>query len=653
MNIALLNFHKEEEDAVNKLQYQYINSDYTANISITDTKTLDFNISNDPYDLEIKDLDLNCVLSLLQIKITHLKNLIIKNIDSSKYNLSKLKAILSKIGDIEEIKTIDDLVDHSKLICFVNFKEKKAASDCLKIINSSNNYNEWFVNYHIERLEREKLHYQDVKEDCNDLLFKKVYIGFSENKETSLSQKQHNTNNHVNQAANDIKIVIDPSTEKNNGKKLIDFKGLQVYKKLLTLMNNNISSSSSAAVDDDHHKTNFVVQSFHYHQTYCIIKLDTHKQAVDLIKLLDGNSIKIDNKLFTMFLHRAFVYNNNGYNSNSRKNSYSSRKNSNPGYPHGRRSSFFSQEDFTGRRFSETNDSYAYNSPNRSPSFSPGSRSPTFTDSSLANGYLTVSPDNTSPPMTMPAPPPPYYYNTQVPQLDGKRPAFNGVPSNSKFMYPRYVTMSVPMPFPMMMPYGNGNSPCSKPGSNSNMVFRGDVLPLTNKWVYPIPLSTQQHSNLYIQNLPLSWSDDDLVKFITSYLRDSEKIEDPMKELISYKVITHNFSRDKSEGFSKGYAFVSFTNPLVASKCMNDLNGFELPLEEYKKSKRNILDKTTKLNTADSEEEEEEDNNVNNCRIKINFAMKRGKSLLIAKNGPISYNKFFIECMEEQLGIRA
>lgn len=633
MNIALLNFYKDEATAINKLQYQYVCSDCTKDISINDPKTLEINVSKEASDKNIEALDLDCVLSLQQIRINQLKNLIIKNIDESKYDLLKLKELLKSFGEIDEIKTIEDLLNQKKLICFVNFKDKQAASDCLKTISLSNDYPEWFVNYHIERLEREKLHYQDVKEDGNELLFKKIYIGFSDNKDASSVPKQHNFHSHVNQISNEIKMVVDPTAQKAKGTQLIDFKAAQVYKKLLELMNQK--------KDDE---TKYDVQSYHYHKSYCIMKFETHKQATDLIKLLDGATFPIAGNEYTLSVHRAFVYNNHSSNnSHSRKNSYSSRKNSISSFTHGRRPSFFYKDDFTGKRFSETSDSYSFHSPTISPSFSPDSNSPIFTDSPLASSNVPVSPGTTPPPMTIP---PSFYYTPQGPSQKNQPPFYNGPPPNHKFVYPRYVTMPVPMPFQMMMPY-NGRSN-SGPGSNSNVIYPTGIMPSANKWVYPIPLSTQQHSNLYIQNLPLTWSDDDLEKFITSYLRDSEKIKNPESELISYKVITHNFNQDKCEGYSKGYAFVSFTNPLVASKCMNDLNGFELPVEEYKKGKRNILDEKAK----DIDSEAEENINYNKCRIKINFAMKRGKSLVIAKNGPISYNKFFIECMEDQLGVR-
>ncbi|XBW37115.1 hypothetical protein QEN19_002693 [Hanseniaspora menglaensis] len=627
MSVALVNFYKEEGSIdQRKIQYEFLSLE--DDISINEESFLKYGA-----DWTSDSLTSDSILSLQQITITHKTNLIIKNIDSAIYNKETLAEFLEKFGPINEFKTIEDHSQLGKLICFVNFKHVSGASNCLKRISALPAYSHLFVNYHIERLEREKKYNQEFKEDNSDHLFKKVYVGFSDCKEHLTQSRTSSFNNFSFQRSNKTNVIVNPHKNDNFVETLFNFTGIQIYKKLLALMNKKESVNK------------FFVQSFHFHQTYCIFKMETHQQALELIKCLNGVSFELNGHDHNLFLHRAFVNRHSVKLCNSRKVSNISKTKSTPFCDHGNFSRYFYPKQHSEKRFFEITQKYNHSEPLKYPFFSSTSGSPTFSNYPLAtrppsNESISVPSDTNSHLL-----PHFYYYHpsSQFPNSVSTHgfPYFGNEP-----MYPCLFPMN--SLFPMVAPYQNNinNYENNKQGFATNYIVPNGAPPAEAVWPYPIPLSTQQHSNLYIQNLPLSWTDEDLADFIINYLTESEHIEEPKKELISYKVITDNFNENSAKGLSKGYAFVSFINPLLASKCMNDLNGYQLPAKEYIK----------KINNSDNgsvESEVNESVTEKSYRIKINFAMKRGKLLSLAKHIPACYNKYFLESMDEQLSIGA
>lgn len=156
----------------------------------------------------------------------------------------------------------------------------------------------------------------------------------------------------------------------------------------------------------------------------------------------------------------------------------------------------------------------------------------------------------------------------------------------------------------------------------------------------PIPLETQQESNLYVKHLPLTWTDDDLYAYYEKF-----------GKIISAKIITvggstkQNKSDDESNNFgtSKGYGFVCFQNPLDASRAILATNGTSFDedqvLEVSFANKKNI---DFRRNNDDNT------HNVDNSRYpaknKLRYNRKFLNALMEEQNSKMFYNPQIQPC---------
>lgn len=150
----------------------------------------------------------------------------------------------------------------------------------------------------------------------------------------------------------------------------------------------------------------------------------------------------------------------------------------------------------------------------------------------------------------------------------------------------------------------------------------------------PIPLDTQQESNLYVKHLPLTWTDDDLHAYYEKF-----------GKIISAKIITVGGStkQDKSDyesgkfGASKGYGFVCFQNPLDASRAIIATNGVCLDenqiLEVSFANKKNI-----DLHRNSDEDMGNVDNNRFSTNNKSRYNRKFLNALIEEQNSKFFYN---------------
>lgn len=594
LELLLLTVSRESELKTDKFQFQYTSNN---GINMNDPSVLG------KLKLPKRDFSFDSFFSLQKVSISQPSHLIIKNI--KKDDLDDLKNTLEEFGEFSDLRMIDDCFEKDSCICFVNFLNKNNAFKCIETVT---NKHKWFTNYHIERLERDKTQVLESKQECDENGFKKVYVSLQnvpEHKKVSKQMKTHN-----------VEVLLFPFDNINGSLNITQFDGFDLFLNVC-----NILKAKKVVCN---------ITSFTYNQGYFLIKFDDHNQALDCIEYLKDTTITFKDAEISLKPQRANVRKSFV---KGKKDSVSSETSKFSSYQTDAMSGLFKNGPSLGNvcSFSNTHDD------SRSNSVSSTSCSPKFKSfnevESATSIELSATPHKDS--LTIP-------YSV---------PNFN----ENVFKSNEFVPVPIPVPYPVLMgpmaPYqmpppllNLGIKPpayyntapmnlYSYPYSPPGPVHTGKK---SINWSYPIPSSIHQHSNLYFQNLPFAWTDKELFDFVVSYLEQCEDLKDPEREIISYKVITQNFHEQQPNGGSKGYGFVSFSNPLVASRCAYYLNMYELDSCEYE-------DAEGKKPTNDSTE------NQDRYKLKVSFAMKRGRSLEIAKSKPVVMNKQFVECLAKAM----
>ncbi|CAD1784736.1 similar to Saccharomyces cerevisiae YGR250C Putative RNA binding protein [Maudiozyma barnettii] len=110
--------------------------------------------------------------------LTHTGNLFIGGI-SKKITITKLMDIFKEYGPLVSIKLIHDkLKDRAIGYGFVSYQLGSHASKCIQMLNGKEiEGSTLFINYHVDRKERENLHWNQVKENFDEKTFKCLFIG--------------------------------------------------------------------------------------------------------------------------------------------------------------------------------------------------------------------------------------------------------------------------------------------------------------------------------------------------------------------------------------------------------------------------------------------------------------------------------------------
>lgn len=593
VELLLLTVSQESETKTDKYQFQY-------------TTTTDIDIDNSTllskFHIPRKGFSFDSFFSIQKVIITQPSHLIIKNIKKADYNFDSLKKELGEFGKISELRVVDDCSQKENYICFVNFLEKKDAFKCIEEVTSQR---KWFANYHIERLERDKTQILESKQESDESKFKKVYVSLQNSIDQKKILKQIKTHN--------VEVILPPFENVDKNLQINKFDGFKLLLKICKMLKDKEAFCN--------------ITSFTYNHGYFLIKFAEHEQALDCIKCLSDVRLDFLNEELFLKPQRANLRKSIG---KSKRESFSLNTDKIFNYQ-----SNSMTEIFKNRQSLKNNNSLlVHNVDSRSPSISSISCSPKFKSFNEVDSSSSILDLDSSP-------------KKENWALPNSQPVFN----ETVFSGNEYFPVPIPVPYPVLMsPMNNFQVP--PPFLNYGIkppIFYNSPPPMysypyspqpakqsANKsmsWSYPIPSSMHQHSNLYFQNLPFSWTDKDLFDFVASYLEQTDSSKDPEKEIISYKVITQNFHENQSKGSSKGYGFVSFSDPLVASKCAYYLNMYELDKSEYE-------DENEKKPPAESIDDE------HRYKLKVSFAMKRGRSLELANSKPIVMNKQFMECLE-------
>lgn len=449
-------------------------------------------------------------------------NLYIKGVPKNML-MDQIIPIFSKFGPVSSLKIICDSVTGESLgYGFISYPLGSQASKCINELNGKMlGASTLFINFHIERKERERIYRDNIKENSDDEKFKGVFVG---------NLPLFNSENEILTPGDVIKLfkeglassVPDLGIESAYFPRKNRRDGSQ--SEIETEEEENLKAEGLAKEESgaaENPKPCCSQQDDNPFKNYGFIKFVNHAQALRAIEVFNdyewlGNKLVVNkavqNKAQTC--HHKKPLAPAGYGNRS-DNQYFV-----PPSPYG----FYGG---IGNMF------FPYMN-------SRGSLLPS------SSGEPDHSDSEVNHPMNRPlsAGSYPHSFNTfeqmQKPQQGPPMGPFDPSASNSS-MFP-------------MNAYG--------------------LMTQNSPFALPLPTRDQQESNLYVKHIPLSWKDEDLYEFYHTF-----------GEIISAKIITVGGGRrdsdnqspttsggdsddPKSLGTSRGYGFVCFKNPLDASRAI-------------------------------------------------------------------------------------
>ncbi|KAG0671964.1 hypothetical protein C6P45_004432 [Maudiozyma exigua] len=442
-------------------------------------------------------------LTINHHSLTHPGNLFIGGI-SRNITITRVMDLCKQYGPIESIKLIHDKVKGNDIgYGFVSYQMGSHASRCIQMLNGKEvEGSTLFINYHVDRKERENLHWSQVKENTEEKNFKCLFIG-------NIPKR---TDTDVIITPN---MIIDLITE-SMSKKFQNFLIVSYYFPRDSNGNQNKISGKEIPL-----------------KGYGFVKLE---RAVEILGVIDqfngfnwfGNEL-IVNKAVQNRIQNSSQRNiiNSGINiSNNSINHFNRNK-------HQEKSIITSK----GNSIVEP-------------------QIPQYVETSHANYHNVGGPDS----------------NIEINDLSRSRANSNLSGSGHSLN-----GTSTPLLTPMIPPMG----------INNEYTYKSPAGFIANPYVngLPIPLNSQQESNLYVKHIPLDWDDNTLHDFYECFGR-----------IISSKVITiggsinhgagddgktaeENSDKvgiDEAVGLSKGYGFVCFENPIDASRAILATNRCQL-----------------------------------------------------------------------------
>lgn len=470
--------------------------------------------------------------------LTHPGNLYIRGIPKD-LTVDDLVPVFSKFGPVLSLKIIcHPSTGQSLGYGFISFPLGSQAALCIKELNGNlMNSSPLFINYHVERKERERIHWDHVKEDNDDERFRGIFIG------------NLPTNDASGELLTPEGVITKFKQELNDGED-----GEQKEYEIVSYCFPKRNSKSHIEYkDEDDMRDNVETCESQYEESplrgYGFIKFSTHDQALKAIEKCrelewSGNKLIVNKAVQA----KSNNHHHNNHNHRNHTRRYSDRSSSS-------RQSSLSNVPFY-PQFGAPHTGFAFFSPPAS-----GIPIPSISNGDIPVHELEQSPSSSPSPQALPSfmtHPGGMHGGPGPQQIFGGPPSLSNTPESS-------------------------TAPSSRSGSLFNVPHHiAGMIPPPSAYGLPIPTRDQQESNLYIKHLPFSWKDRDLYQFYEKF-----------GEIISAKIITvggskneDNISSDstgKSKkqdelplGTSKGYGFVCFKNPLDASRAMMATDRFQI-----------------------------------------------------------------------------
>lgn len=436
--------------------------------------------------------------------------------------MDQIVPMFSKFGPISSFKLIRDNVTGKSLgYGFVSFPLGSQASRCIAELNGqTSGSSTLFINFHIERKERERIYRDSIKESNDDEKFKGVFVG---NLPIYKATDEHLTPADVIELFTEKLAPVCPDLSiasyyfpRKAGKEDAtdeDEKSEEAMEKV----EDSFVSSESISTTNSQNEDNWM-------KNYGFIKFKTHSQALKAIETLNDylwlGSHLIVNKAVQSKSHSWHQRKTGNSSTNIRSDS----------------------------RYYGPHNPYGYFG-NHGNVYFPfvGSQG------SIAAGEFSSQEQEGSYPMR--------------PLSTG--PYVGGYPSFGTVPHPGNLSTS-------------GLYEGASPGGSMFPLNPYGLVPSGIPFGLPLPTRDQQESNLYVKHLPLSWKDEDLREFYQNYGEIiSAKIitvgGSKNKNPGSQSTEEVEGEEDvKNLGSSRGYGFVCFKNPLDASRAIMATDGYQL-----------------------------------------------------------------------------
>ncbi|AET40312.1 Rie1p Ecym_5574 [Eremothecium cymbalariae DBVPG len=474
--------------------------------------------------------------------LTHPGNLYIRGIPKD-LTVDDVLPLFSKFGTVLSLKIIVDIGTGESLgYGFISYPLGSQAARCIKELNGNlMNGSLLFINYHVERKERERIHLDHLKEDNDDERFRGVFVG------NLPTEYEDGTLTTPEQVFKKFKELLDPVEilsyyfPKRNSNTNIEYKDDYDYF--------HAASKENAETCDSQNEDSPL-------KGYGFIKFSKHEMALKAIETLNNlnwlNHCLVVNKAVQ---NRSLYHNHGNYRPPSNRASVSSRQSSLSSVP----------------LFGATAAGAAIHAPPPGfPIFATAfSLSPTASEGLLTDRSPVRSGSSNDGSPRVDSTPHVQIFTSQPPALSYSPESLTAPGSRQGSLY-------MPSCAPMYSPAGPVASTHPQFAHHSGAHAAAAAAAAAAAFGgLPIPTRDQQESNLYIKHIPLSWRDRDLNEFYSQY-----------GEIISAKIITvggsKNGSGDKESlddvpiGTSRGYGFVCFKNPLDASRAMMATDRFQV-----------------------------------------------------------------------------
>ncbi|QLL30281.1 hypothetical protein HG536_0A00980 [Torulaspora globosa] len=444
--------------------------------------------------------------------------------------LDQVIPIFSKFGPVSCLKIICDNVTGESLgYGFVSYPLGSQASRCISELNGKKlGSSTLFINFHIERKERERIYRDNIKENSDDEKFRGVFVG---------NLPVLNSNNEVLTPEDVIKLfrerlaplMTDLVIESVYFPRKIRPGGSQFLSEIDTEVENEAAKYEKSAEEGceaiDDTKRYCPQHDDNPFKNYGFIKFANHAQAVKAIEVFNDFE----------WLGRKLVVNKAAQN---------------------KAQAYHHKKPLISTGFGNRGDNNYYPAPNLYGLY--GGLGNLFFPYVNSMGSLSASSSD----------------DTDL--------------SDSEAAYPLNRSRSAGPYSPAFQTFEQMPSPAQAfdPSATGGTVFPMNAYGIISQsppFALPLPTRDQQESNLYVKHIPLSWKDEDLYDFyqvfgdiISAKIitigggkgRNCEGQSSPISNAVN---------RDPNHpGTSRGYGFVCFKNPLDASRAILATNNFPL-----------------------------------------------------------------------------
>lgn len=455
-------------------------------------------------------------ISINRHALTQPGNLYARGIPKA-WTIEQIAPMFEKFGPISSLKIIcDSKTGESLGYGFLSYPLGSQASNCIKELNGKViDGSGFFVNYHVERKERERIHRDSVKENNNHKDFKAIFVGNlpaqdADGKLITPSDVVELFRDNLRPQFGELTAVSSYFPKKNN------FSNIEYRPEDDT----PLRRAPTEGDDDPFGQTeNSGLKN------YGFIKFANHEQALVAIETFSNFEWHGKN----LIVNKAIQKKNYRRSGSSATNPVGVGVRVGIGVDHVGGSHNFAAS-----------------------SIGPGSKA----SYQLFTPYGPAA--NTSPNAAM------GYFGEYFPYMASQTSGNSRIYGN--------------MPSPVMGNSGLGTYDSNNAGSLMPIRTPPYGLLNRNRpFGFPLPTRDQQESNLYVKHLPLSWKDDDLFEFYQQFgeiisakiitVGGSKRRKDAVNDIDDV---------GKSLGASRGYGFVCFKDPLDASGAILATDGYPL-----------------------------------------------------------------------------